>query len=394
MKSLHQRKIRSHSETPVISAYSHFVRFVRNNLEPCLAGKNVLRSLAAVAVILGTPGTASEGGAQPGAIPDDALGLAVGLDALRWQDSLDLRAEFADYAAMGVRWLRTDLNWASVQAQGPDSFDWGDMDRIVETAKTFGIQVLPVVGATPEWAWQDPESPSPPKDPKAYGRFLKAAVERYAPRGIHTWEIWNEPNLKGPFPPRPDPVAYAALLKEASLAIRAADPGATIVLGGLAAATSTRLFGNSPAIAAVDFLETVYAEGAGDSFDAVGFHPYTGSDLPDLEARRNSWGLMAGPIRDIMIAHGDKAKAIWITEYGAPTNEDGGGVSEARQAEQLAASHALAQETPWLGPLFWYSYRDLGNDPSDREDWFGLMTGDNRPKPARAALESILSRQP
>ncbi len=333
--------------------------------------------------------------AQPtSTVPDDTLGLAVGLDALRWQDSLDLQAEFADYAAMGVRWLRTDLNWESVQREGPDSFDWREMDRIVSLAGSFGITVLPVVGSTPEWAWQDRERASPPRDPEAFGRFLTAAVRRYAPRGIHAWEIWNEPNLEGPFPPLPDPIAYAVLLKVGSAAIRAADPEATVILGGLASVTTTRLQGNPPAMAAVEFLETVYAEGAGGSFDAVGFHPYTGEDPPDIGAPQNSWGLMAGPIRAIMAAHGDEDKQIWITEYGAPTNEDEGSASEERQAELLAAGVALARETPWVGPLFWYSYRDLGDDPEYSEDWFGLIAKDGRSKPARAVMEEILSRQP
>ncbi len=184
-------------------------------------------------------------------------------------------------------------------------------------------------------------------------------------------------------------MAYAALLKAASAAIRSADPDATVILGGLAAATSSDFSGK--AIAATEFLETVYAQGAGDFFDAVGFHPYTGSDLPDLNARRNSWGLMAGPIRSVMAAHGDEAKKIWITEYGAPTNENDGGVPEARQAELLASGVRIARDTPWLGPLFWYSYRDLGTDPADSEDWFGLMAEDGRAKPARAALESVAS---
>ncbi len=295
---------------------------------------------------------------------------------------------------MGVRWLRTDLNWAVVQDAGPGSFDWRDMDRIVDQASSFGISVLPVVGATPAWAWQDPDRPSPPRDPAAYGRFLAAAVARYAPRGIHSWEIWNEPNLAGPFPPRPDPAAYAALLQAGAQAIRAADPTATVILGGLAAVTRTDLDGDPPAIAAVEFLQAVYAAGAGPAFDAVGFHPYTGSALPDLGARRNSWGVMAGPLRAVMDAQGDAAKPIWITEYGAPTNPGRRGVAEDRQAEQLAAGVALARATPWLGPVFWYSYRDLGTDPDNPEDWFGLMAADGRAKPVRKTLERILSGQP
>ncbi|MBV0892977.1 cellulase family glycosylhydrolase [Paracoccus sp. Z118] len=363
------------------SVNSPFTRFPPRLRETAAAG------LAAFALSFGAAGFGAAA-AQP-AIPADTLGLAVGLDALRWQDSFDLRDEFADYRAMGVRWLRTDLNWETVQQDGPDSFDWSEMDRIVDTAASFGISVLPVVGSTPEWAWETPEQITPPTDPGAFGRFMSEAVRRYAPRGIHVWEIWNEPNLKGPFPPRPDPAAYAMLLKAAAPAIRAADPQATIILGGLAAASSTDRGGR--AMAAAEFLNAVYEAGAGGSFDAVGFHPYTGDDLPDIGARRSSWGMMAGPIRDVMAAHGDQDMRIWITEYGAPTNEEEGGVSEARQAELLASGVRLARETPWIGPLFWYSYRDLGTDPDDAEDWFGLMAEDGRPKPVRDTLERILS---
>ncbi|CAM3343296.1 cellulase family glycosylhydrolase [Paracoccus nototheniae] len=328
--------------------------------------------------------------AQTSRIPDDAVGLAVGLDALRWQGSLDLHQEFADYAAMGITWLRTDLNWATVQRDGPDSFDWSEMDRIADLAAAHDISLLPVAGSTPKWAWQDPEGPSPPKDPEAFERFMQAAVSRYSARGIDTWEIWNEPNLQGPFPPQPDAKAFAVLLRAGHAGIKAADPEATVILGGLAAVRRTTLLGQPAAIAATEFLATVYDEGAGDSFDALGFHPYTGDDLPDLEAMDNSWAMMAGPIRDIMIAHGDADKKIWITEYGAPTNESHGGVSEARQAEMVTASVQLARSTDWIGPVFWYGYRDLDTDVTDRESWFGIMTMNGRAKPARQALESII----
>ncbi|MBM3605794.1 MAG: hypothetical protein FJX25_13920 [Alphaproteobacteria bacterium] len=375
-------------ELPVMQA----CRRVCEQIATPLAGglrRRVVSGLAALAFAVSGLGATA---AQSSSIPDDALGLAVGFDALRWKDSLDLRAELADYAAMGVRWLRTDLNWATIQQGGPDSFDWSEMDRVVDLARAYDIKVLPVAGSTPEWAWQNPERPSPPRDAEAFGRFLRVAVARYSTRGIDTWEIWNEPNLEGPFPPQPDAREFARILKAANASIKAADPDATVILGGLAAVVETNLSGDPLVVSATDFLETVYAEGAGDSFDALGFHPYTGADLPDLNASGNSWAMMAGPIRDIMTAHGDETKKIWITEYGAPTNRDGGGVSPERQAELMRASVELARATPWIGPLFWYSYRDLGTDPTDRENWFGLMTTDGDAKPARSALEGLVAR--
>ncbi|MBU2957917.1 cellulase family glycosylhydrolase [Paracoccus sp. C2R09] len=338
------------------------------------------------ALLSGTPALPDQD-AETGA---PIAGLAVGLDALRWQSHTSLVAEFMDYHQLGLRWLRTDLNWASVQSAGPDSYDWRDMDRIVAMARMHDMKVLPAVGSLPDWAWTTDADGRKIRDARAFGRFMQAAAERYAPQNIHVWEIWNEPNLQGPFPPHPDASAYAALLKEAAAAIRDTDPGAIVLLGGLAAVMVTDLDGDPAAISALDFLETIYAEGAGSSFDAVGFHPYTGTALPDPSDPQNGWGLMSGPLRDIMAANGDGSKPIWVTEYGAPTNIGGGGTSHDDQARMLGSAADLAQRTPWIDALFWYSYRDLGDDPQNREDWFGLIDAQGHPKPARAAFERIL----
>ena len=342
--------------------------------------------LAAPGLVAADTAQAPDAAAVPS--PGPVLGIATGLDALRWQDGLDLRAELADYARLGARWLRTDLNWSVVQAAGPDSYDWSVMDRIVALAHEQGLQVLPVVGSTPDWAWVDPDQPSAPADAEDFADFLTAAVERYRPAGIRAWEVWNEPNMAGFWPPEPDPAAYARLLRAAHEAIERADPGAIVVAGGLASAPQTDSEGTVDHYGAVAFLEALYAEGAGGSFDALGFHPYSHPLMPGDPEPWNGWRLMAGPIRDVMAAHGDAGKPIWITEYGAPTHA-GGGVSEARQAEMLVEAWRLAEGYPWAGPLFWYSYRDLGADPADPEDWFGLVRRPGEPKPAYEAFRDL-----
>ncbi len=317
------------------------------------------------------------------------IGLAVGLDALRWKSTLELQAEFADYVSLGVRWLRTDLNWSVVQAAGPDSFDWTSMDRIVELATEHDIEVLPVVGSAPSWAWENPSRPSPPANEADYADFLTSAVTRYSPKGVDVWEIWNEPNLSGPWPPAPDPVAYARLLQAAYAAIKLADPNATVLTGGLAAATSSGTSSGITHYSAVDFLEVIYQQGAGDAFDAVGFHPYSYPRMPDDPAPWNGWSLMVGPIRELMDSQGDGQKAIWITEYGAPTNEAESGVSEDDQAEMLARSQRLVREYSWAGPVFWYSYRDLGSDLGNDQNWFGLVRQSGQPKPSYSLFRSL-----
>lgn len=316
------------------------------------------------------------------------LGLSVGLDALRAQSALDLDAEFADYRRLGARWLRVDLNWSVIQEAGPDSYDWSTMDRILGLAEGAGMRVLPIAGSAPRWL-DGGVGPSTPEAFAAYAKFLTAAVERYRSRGIRTWEIWNEPNLSGFWPPEPDPVAYAHLLQAAYAAIRAADPEAVVLFGGLSPVPemSAEESGSLKLVPAARFLSDVYANGGAGSFDALSFHPYTWPELPESPYPWTGWTIMTGPIRDLMTAHGDGGKKIWITEFGAPTNPDG--VSEATQAKILEQGVLRARTYPWAGPLLWYSYRDLGTDPAESENWYGLVRYARDPKPAYFRFQTL-----
>lgn len=337
--------------------------------------------------LLAALGSASAQAADAG--KGQRLGLSVGIDALRWQEDAALDREFADYRRLGATWLRTDLSWGLVQQAGPNSFDWSSMDRLVDLAERHGLRLLPVLLWTPPWARTDPDRGSPPKDPADFARFTRAAAERYRPRGIRVWEIWNEPNVSGFWPPEPDAAAYARILIAGAEAIRAVDPGATIVSGGLASVPQTDTDGGVDHVGAVDFVEQLYASGAGDAFDALGFHPYSHPLMPSDPASWNGWKLMTGPVRELMVENGDAEKDVWITEFGAPTNAGEGGVSEERQAEMMREAVALATASPWIGPLFWYSYRDLGTDPGDTEAAFGLVRDPGRPKTGYATFRSL-----
>ena len=66
----------------------------------------------------------------------------------------------------------------------------------------------------------------------------------------------------------------------------------------------------------------MYADGAQGSFDGVGYHPYTfpSTRRPSSSGRPGPQMSQTSPsLRSLMAAHGDSAKKIWITEFGAPT---------------------------------------------------------------------------
>lgn len=97
-----------------------------------------------------------------------------------------------------------------------------------------------------------------------------------------------------------------------------------------------------------------------------------------------------------MIANGDADKKIWITEYGAPTGGPGPSatvensetatntwhVDEPLQAKMLQEAVKLYKSYDWVGPFFWYSYKDAGTSQDSNENFFGLVRADGSHKPA------------
>jgi len=321
----------------------------------------------------------------------DLAGLTagVGLSALT---KSEFDAVLDAIAGTRVRWLRVDFDWSVIQNGGPKAFDWSYTDLVVNAARRRNLSIIALVTYTPEWA-RPPGAPdkSPPTDPDDFARFVSTAAQRYP--DVTTWEIWNEPNVATFWYPRPDPGRYTALLVRASAAIRAVDPDATIISGGLAPASDKS---DGSQIAVRTFLTRVYDAGGGRAFDAVGLHPYSFPQLPAFAADYNTFAATPG-LYEVMVDHGDAAKRIWGTEVGAPTEGGGGSVSESVQAE--IATQAYQRWTAWkfTGPLIWFAFEDAGAAPDNRDDHFGLVAADGREKPAlavfRAIVRALLARQ-
>jgi hypothetical protein len=298
-------------------------------------------------------------------------------------------------AATNVRWLRVDFDWSVIQAAGPTTFDWSRTDRIVNGARARHLSIIALATYTPPWA-RPAGTPDkhPPTNPDDFARFVSAAAQRYSPLGVQTWEIWNEPNVATFWYPRPDPEAYTALLVRASAAIRAVQPDATIISGGLAPSSDNA---SGSQIDVRTFLTRIYNDGGGRAFNAVGLHPYSFPHLPTFPADFNTF-LAAPGLYQVMVNHGDAAKRIWGTEIGAPTEGGGGSVPEAVQAQIVAQAYQQWTAWPFTGPLIWFSYEDAGSDPFNRDDHFGLLDATGRHKPGYdvflAVVRALIARQP
>lgn len=227
-----------------------------------------------------------------------------------------LDVKFDLMAAMHVKWVRMVIDWSVVEADR-GKLNWIFVDEIVDEAAARGISLLALLAFSPVWASSQTTSESStasharPKNMSDYANFARSAAERYASRGVHSWEIWNEPNIGQFWPPHPDADEYGGIFRVAAEAIRGVDPTATILVGGLAQQPDAPSVGITPAA----FLEQLYRNGAAQLADGVAAHPYSFPSMPLDSSGQSPGGFIDLPkLHEVMDRHGDGGKKIWLTD--------------------------------------------------------------------------------
>ena len=294
----------------------------------------------------------------------------------------DVNRQLDLMVATGVRSARIMLPWAGIQP-APDAWDWGQADLMVGAANARGIAVVGTLNSTPGWATGGgPAITGPPASADTFANFAGTVASHFAGR-IAAYELWNEQNAvqfwaSGPQGPEPD--RYTEMLKAAYPRIKAADPGATVVAGGLSPTINFFSITMNP----VTFVERMYAAGAKGSFDALAYHPYLYANANVRFSKSGARDLYDG-IRQRMIDNGDGGKQIWATEYGDSIPE----VDEATQAARIQDFITTWRGLPGAGPAFVYTTRDRNTGSSDPEDNYGVYRTDWTPKPAADVVRSL-----
>jgi Glycosyl hydrolase catalytic core len=283
--------------------------------------------------------------------------------------------------AGGVDSIRIPVSWSSVQPVQGGPLNWSDADALVTAAAAARLEILPFLSSAPAWAVpSDRRFGSSAFLPVRSGKqragwtlFVREAILRYGPRGsfwtenpglprkpLRAWQVWNEPNFKY-FVARPDPAEYGKLVKLTSRAIKAADPGAQVILGGLFSRPIEATFRKRPpqAYFAADFLDRMYdsAPGIKSKFQGIALHPYTGS-WKNLTSRIEE-------VRSVLKVHHDIGKGLWLTEMTwsseppQPNNSFAKGLKG--QARELKGAFRLLRDNQrrWnLQRIYWFSVSD------------------------------------
>jgi hypothetical protein len=298
--------------------------------------------------------------------------------------------EISDVKALGTHWVRMFATWPDLEPTrgNYDPFWFENIERMLAALPPGTKMILDVVN-TPSWETGSSDEHTPPANPHEYAALLGMLAQRFAGR-IAAYEIWNEENIPSWWSGGPNPAAYTQLLQATYPAIKAADPNATVVLGGMA--------GND-----YQFLEGVYAAGGKGSFDAVGVHTDTACNkLSPYEFLRGADSrlvpdsfLAYHEVHSVMLANGDE-KPIWMTELswrttqapcaeGAWAGQTAAGVTEQQQTTYLKQAYNCLAQDSYVQVALWFAVQDDGAAVS------GLVRENGQRKPSFAAMRSYAS---
>lgn len=264
-------------------------------------------------------------------------------------DDLDEVAEdFALMQALEITTWRGSFGWDDYEPS-PGKYDFAWLHDFAELAGRVGIELRPYIGYTPAWAakggsdeaaWNDP-----PADIEAWYNFVYTLVTslRWHPH-LLSFEIYNEQNV--PLWWDGTVAEYNQVLLQGAAAIRAADPGAEVLLGGLV----------FPDVA---FLEEICATfGNAGSFDIVPLHAYPETWTPEAVTVENYLDPQYRAFADTVETDCQR-EPIWINEAGYATTA---GKTERDQANWWARAIATFLAVPEIEHIGIYELKDLEPD--------------------------------
>ncbi len=310
----------------------------------------------------------------------------------------------------GSDWLRLPgLRWADVEpAQGDRNWPAvAGLEADLRRAAEHALTVTLIVQGTPPWAQKFPGISCGPMTEDTlddFGNFMYDVVTRYsaAPYHVKIWEIWNEPDvarqLVGPdsqfgcWGEQQDPTYggsyYGKMLKIVYPRIKAADPDAQVLVGGLLLdcdPNNVCLTSNAPR-----FLEGILAAGGGPFFDGISFHAYDyylGGEGQFVNIGWNTAWDGSGPvlrakadfIRDRLAHYDASDKLLLNTELALLCDSNCGEFYERTKASYVAQSYAAALAAG-LTANVWYDLTGSWRNS-------GLLFSDGLPRPAYHAFQ-------
>jgi len=301
----------------------------------------------------------------PSGAGDLASRLAVNIHFTSDDRGLDIAR------AAGFTVVRMDLEWAGIESK-KGVYDFSAFDALIASLAARGMRLHLILDYFNS-LYPGANSPSfVTLTVPAFASVAQAAAAHFAGKGV-SYEVWNEPNLTGFWPPAPDASQYAALCAATVAAVHRGDAAARVSTGGLSGFDFS-------------FLRGYLAAGGGVGADAIGVHPYRQGGG---ESAVDELLLM----REIVAAALPAAPPVWDTEWGYSSTwyGDGHSAPARRLQAQRVARELLSAWALGFPLVVYYDLRDDGTDATDAEHNFGLVQNDYSDKPAVVAVRTLTS---
>ncbi len=293
-------------------------------------------------------------------------------------------------------WIRlgTRIHWRALQPNEGDPIPWSQLatfENELRSLKAAGIVPLVTITDSPAWATISDSPCGAIRTEKfpAFAEFMGQLVTRYmSPEfDVHNWELGNEPDVDPRLVPKdsvfgcwgnadePDYYGgrqYGEMLKVVTPAIRQADPGAKVWIGGLlldSPSTSTGC-GLSNCGRPEWFLKGILQAGAAPYFDVLAYHSYLFYSGPKVDpdiSTTSDWypwgGVVVGKarfLRQTLQSYGVDNKPLSSDETGLLYYSGTPGESFYQaQADHVVRSYtrALAEN---ISSVFWYTLEGPG----------------------------------
>jgi uncharacterized protein YraI len=286
------------------------------------------------------------------------------------------------------------MTWVKFQTQDTD------IPGRIAAAKAAGLKVL--IGAVGERARA--------ADPN-YHREFAAYLADLVRQGADAIEVWNEPNLDreygGPGNGQVNPENYVNMLREAYLAIKAANPDVLVISAAMA---PTGYFGGNCTNAGCDdapFLRRMAAAGAAQWMDCIGADhngtmvgPDQTSGAPVGSSDHHQWYFW-GTLNVTYDAFGGQRPVCW-TELGyltpegigpilAPNFQWGANITLANQAQWLARAAQLSRDSGKVRMMIIWNMDRRQYDAEDPQAGYSIFRPDGS-CPACATLRVVMGR--
>jgi hypothetical protein len=263
-------------------------------------------------------------------------------------------------AAMGLDWLAVDFNWARYWPEASVLPDLHNLYQVMGAAKRGNLHVMISITNAPAWAITS----SGPDPNLTAGLVL--SLYRLFPDTLLAAELFPAANQSSAWGAKPNPQAYADMLKIAQATLYEAGADIVLVAGGLTP------LGPEPSEADIDeinYLKSLYMAGASAFMPVVSVR-LTGITGDPLAAPQGSDSIRLRhyeQLRKVMLENEHASGLIWITGFAWPE-----GMSQVNgralinldeQARWLNQAYRLLRSQLYIGVAFF----DQLNPPDQTE---------------------------